>query len=366
MMSALLSRQAKKWKAQADRGDLPEQLYEALADGASSGFERRIIRNLAKISRIVNDDSTIRPYSQFSLDWKYVHSEYGVVEQCELCGHRPIVENCLLENTETGKRIYIGNTCVHRYVEVRDKDGNIMTNKEKSDYLKEEMTEAKIEFRRSDFTARHPTAMKDLARFEPMMKERKALKTLHKKVMSRIVKHGYLGPKIDAEFSQFMLNADADYKAWKAENFRRLERAQSEKASIALRVAEMRNGWSKEADEWDSKVATLTDLNSWEQGMVSRVSRHIRNRGRDSVRHGMARFVEELEIRFNLLTGDSPKLAHPIARFLFDNQRRFNAWEQSFSTSIITRLECGRSLSPAQTKTVEKLKKRYGFAKHDV
>lgn len=365
-MSALLERQAKKWKAQSDRGELPQELYAALADGHSSGFERRIIRNLAKISRIINPDSTIRPYSLFSLDWKYKHSEYGVVNKCELCGHQPIVENCVLENQESGKRIYIGNTCVTRYVEVRDKNGNIMTAKEKTEYLKEQMTDAKIEYRRQDFTSRHPTAMKDLARYEPMMKERKALRTLHKKVVGRIVKHGYLGPKIDAEFSQFMLNAEKDYVAWREDNRRRLERAQADKAAVALRVAEMRNTWVKEADEWDAKVASLDNLNDWEQGMVQRVSRHIRNRGRASVRHGMARFVEELEVRFNLLAGESPELTHPTARFLFNNQRRFNAWEQSFSTSIITRLECGRSLSPAQTSTVEKLKKRYGFAKHDV
>ncbi len=364
-MSALLERQAKKWKAQSDRGELPQELYAALADGHSSGFERRIIRNLAKISRIINPDSTIRPYSQFSLDWQYRHSEYGVVEKCELCGHRPIVENCLLENTESGERIYIGNTCVMRYVEVRDKNGDIMTAKQKADYLKEEMSDAKLEYRRQDFTSRHPTAMKDLARYEPMMKERKALRTMHKKVVGRIVKYGYLGPKIDAEFSQFMLKAESDYKAWQQENARRLHLAQIEKQAFAAEVAKMRNTFAKEGKEWDVTVASL-DLNDWEQGMAKRTSRFISTRGRGALRHGMARFVEEIDLRFQLFSGETPSLQHPTAKFLHSNNHRFNAWEKSFSTSIVTRLECGRSLSPMQTSTVEKLKKRYGFATTDV
>jgi len=355
-LSGLLARQASKWKAQEGRGELPDALYAALSEGHASGYERRIIRNLARVSRIINDDGTIRPYAVFSLDWVYRHSVYGEVQKCQLCGHEPIVENCVLENTESGESIYIGNTCVLRYIEVRDKNGNIMTAREKADYLKGEMGEAKTEFRRQDFASRFPTAMRDLAKYEPMMKERKALKTLHAKVMSRIVKYGYLGPKIDAEFAQFMLTAEDDYNAWRADNQRRLEERQARNAATALKVAQMRNEWAKEADGWIESVNDLT-LNSWEQGMVQRVERHIRNRGRASIRHGMARFVEEIEARVKLEDGEA---SNPLARELLSiDAHRLNEWEQGFVTSVVSRLECGRSLSKGQQAVVEKLKKKH-------
>lgn len=355
-LSALLERQARKWKAQEAKGNLPDELYAALSEGHASGYERRIIRNLAKVSRIINDDGTIRPYSLFSLDWNYLHSVYGEVEKCEICGHEPIVENCVLANSESGQRIFIGNTCVLRYIEVRDKNGAIMTAKDKADFLKEEMTEAKIEFRRQDFASRYPTAMRDLAKYEPMMKERKRLKTLHKKVVSRIVKYGYLGPKIDAEFAQFMLNADKDYDAWLESNRRRIEERNARATATAAKVAEMRNGWAKEADEWVKATADL-NLNSWEQGMVQRVERHIRNRGRASIRHGMARFVEELDARVNLKDNDA---TNPTARLLLSiDESKLNDWERGFVTSVVSRLECGRSLSAGQQKVVEKLKKAH-------
>lgn len=355
-MSTLLTRQAKKWKAQEAKGNLPDALYDALAEGHASGFERRIIRNLAKVSRIIDDDGSIRPYAVFSLDWRYRHSVYGEVHKCELCGHEPIVENCVLENTENGRRLYIGNTCVNRYIEVKDKDGNIMSAKDKADFLKEEMGEAKVEFRRQDFASRHPTAMKDLAKYEPMMRERKKLKTLHKKVMSRIVKYGYLGPKIDAEFSQFMLNAEKDFKAWQEANRRRIEEREARNAATALKVAQMRNEWAKEADDWIVQTSDM-NLNSWEQGMVSRVERHIRNRGRASIRHGMARFVEEMDARSRVADGEAK---HPTSLLLLSiDTSRLNSWERGFVTSVISRLECGRSLSSSQQAVVEKLKKKH-------
>ena len=362
-MSDLLQRQAKKWKAQEGRGDLPDSLYVALSEGHASGYEKRIIQNLARVSRIINDDGTIRPYSAFSLDWAYLHSVFGEVQKCQLCGHEPIVENCVLENQESHERIYIGNTCVLRYIEVRDKNGEIMTAKQKAEYLKEEMTEAKIAYRRKDFASRYPTAMKDLKRYEPMMNERKKLKTLYMKVFNRIVKFGYLGPKIDAEFAQFMLNAETDYEAWRLSHQRRLEERNARNLAIAQQAAQMRNQWANEADDWIEQTTDMP-LNSWEQGMVARVERHIRQRGRESIRHGMARFVEEIDARSRLVDGEA---SNPTARLLLSiDPANLNSWEQGFVTSVVSRLECGRSLSSSQQAVVEKLKKKHCPSASDV
>lgn len=354
-MSALLARQASLWQKQEAKGELPDELYSALADGHASAYERRIIRNLAKISRIVETDGTIRPYAVFSQDWLYQHSEFGLVHKCELCGHEPIVENCVIENQESKKRIFIGNTCVLRYIEVRDKSGKLMSQREKAEFLKEEMSAAKKEFRRQDFAARHPTAMKDLARFEPMMRERKKLKTLHKQVVSRIVKHGYLGPKIDKAFSDFMLTAEADFKAWNTERARRAEEARLRSERMALEIAKNRNVWLKESKEWLEQCEGIT-TNTWEEGMVNRVADKIKSRGRESLRHGMARFAEEMDARVQMNEGGA---TNPISvQLLSIPADSLNEWEQGFVTSVCTRLEAGRSLSPAQTQVVQKLIKR--------
>ena len=362
-MSAILVRQARRWKAQESSGDLPDELYEALADGHSSQFEKRIIRNLAKISTIISDEGQIRPYSEFSSDWNYTKSIFGHTHKCELCGHAPIVENCVLTH-EDGREILIGNVCVHRYVEIRDENGRVMNQKEKGEFLKENMKEAKVEHAKQEFTMMYPNAMFDLKRYEALMRTRKKWKTLHKVVLRRLVSHGYLGQKTRRQWDEFMQIAEKEQKAYDAfkaqKELERQAQASMESDRVVAfqqRLAEKRNQFAHEGQEWIEQAMEIeSNLNAWEKKMVGRVLEKIKVSGIEGLGGGFARFREEVLIRRRLDSGEVIPLP-PIAQDLLKKQaeNELNEWESGFVDSVIGRLAEGRSLSDAQMNVVKRI-----------
>ena len=365
----ILVRQAKRW-AIAERQDrLPDELYEAIASGRPKAYERRVIRNLAKNSRIVDIDlGTIRTYEEFSKDWNYQKSVYGQTHKCELCGHAPIKENCVLENEESGKVLLIGNTCVHRYIEIRHPEtGEILSDSEKAEFLKGNMTEAKKEYSKQEFAQTYPEAMKLLQRYERMMHSRKPLKRLHKTVMNRLVKYGYLGGKTRKAWDTFMETAEAEFDAYEEyknqqalEARARAERNADAKIAFAQQIAQNRNIWQTEAEEFISVGTDLEEqLNTWEKEMVGRVQAKIRMTGTKSLRGGYLRFHEELIARHMLDNGvDIPMPVLGTEVKLWLQSAPLNDWEKEFCTSIMGRLALGRSLSEGQIKVIDKIRKK--------
>jgi hypothetical protein len=365
----ILVRQAKRW-AIAERQDrLPDELYVALAQGRSSTYERKVVKNLAKHSRIIDIESaSIRPYDEFSKDWVYSKSVFGHTNKCELCGHAPIKENCILTNQDNDKELIIGNVCVHRYIEINDpKTGKPMSDEEKSKFLKKNMTEAKSEYKQQEFAQTYPEAMKLLKKYERMMNSRKPLKRLHKTVVNRLVKYGYLGGKTRMAWDTFMETAEAEHAAYldyisnrELEAKARAERNAEAKVAFAQQIAQNRNLWQKEADEF---IAVGTDLeeqlNSWEKEMVGRVQTKIRLTGTKSLRGGYLRFHEELIARHMLANGveiPMPVLGTEVKLWL--QSAPLNDWEREFCTSIMGRLALGRSLSEGQIKVIDKIRKK--------
>ena len=365
-MSAILTRQAKRWQALEKTIGLPDELYEALASGRPKSYERRVIRNLAKKSTIISDIGEIRPYEEFSKDWEYTKSVFGHTDKCELCGHAPIKENCVLSDGE--QEILIGNTCVHRYIEIRHPDtGQVLNDEEKAKFLKENMTEAKAEYGRQEFAQAHPTALQDLKRYERMMHSRKPLKRLHKTVMSRLVKYGYLGPKTRRQWDEFVVDAEKEYKAYNAYKEQqaldaraRAERNHERASNFAQQIANNRNQWAGEADEFIQIGMDMDDdLNDWERAMVGRVQAKIRSNGLTALRGGFLRFKEELLARHMMANGLDIPLP-PIAEKLRTAIQAgvLNEWEQEFVKSLMGRLANGRSLSTGQQKVVDKIMKK--------
>ena len=362
-MSATLVRQARRWKAQESTGDLPDELYEALADGHSSQFEKRIIRNLAKISTIISDEGHIRPYSEFSMDWNYTKSIFGHTHKCELCGHAPIVENCVLTNDD-GREILIGNTCVHRYVEIRDENGRVLSQKEKESFLKENMKEAKVEFAKQEFATAYPTAMFDLKRYEALMRSRKKWRGLARTVAKRIVSHGYLGPKTRKAWDDFMLVAEKEqaaydaYKKQKAIEDRARRDADAERrAAFQQTLNERRNRFNNEGQEWIEQAMEIeNEMNSWEKEMVGRTLQKIKTSGVEALSGGFARFREEVLTRGKIARGEVVELP-PMVIELKSKQSAgsLTEWESGFVDSIVGRLTTGRSLSDAQMGVVKKI-----------
>lgn len=362
-MSAILVRQARRWKAQESSGDLPDELYEALADGVASGYEKRVIKNLARVSTIVADEG-IRPYSEFSKDWKYTKSVFGRTMKCGLCGHAPLKENCVLVNDEDGSELLVGNTCVHRYVEIRDAEGRLLSQQEKATLLKENMKEAKVEHAKQEFTMMYPNAMFDLKRYEALMRTRKKWKTLHKVVLRRIVSHGYLGQKTRRQWDEFMQIAEKEQKAYDAfkaqKELERQAQASMESDRVVAfqqRLAEKRNQFAHEGQEWIEQAMEIeSNLNAWEKKMVGRVLEKIKVSGIEGLGGGFARFREEVLIRRRLDAGEVIPLP-PIAQDLLKKQAEdeLNEWESGFVDSVIGRLAEGRSLSDAQMNVVKRI-----------
>ena len=365
----ILVRQAKRWSVAERQDRLPDELYEALASGRGKAYERRVIRNLAKHSRIVDVESaSIRPYEEFSKDWKYTKSVFGRTMKCGLCGHAPLKENCILINEESGEELLVGNTCVHRYIEIRNPEtGELLSDDEKLALLKGNMTEAKKEYAKQEFAQSYPDAMNLLKKYERMMHSRKPLKRLHKTVMNRMVKYGYLGGKTRQQWDSFMETAEAEFEAYEEykkqqalEARARAERNAEAKAKFAQQIAENRNTWAKEADDF-VRIGTDLDqrVNSWEKEMVGRVQTKIRQTGVKSLRGGYLRFHEELIARHMIENGVEIPLP-PIAQELKDFQTsgKLNEWESEFVQSVMGRLAVGRSLSDGQMNVINKIRKK--------
>jgi len=365
-MSALLTRQARRWKSQQVAHDMPHELYEALASGRAKAYERRVIRNLAKVSNIISDDGGIRSYDDFSTDWNYSRSVFGHTNKCELCGHAPIVENCVLVDEVNGTEIMIGNTCVHRYIEIRDPaTGRVLNDKEKSAFLKENMTKAKAEFKKQEFAASYPNVMNDLKRYESMMNSRKVSKSLARTVLNRIVKYGFLGPKQRRQWDDFMFDAEKELSAYnvritqrKAEARMRAERNHEASANFAQQIAKNRNLWAAEAETFIELSIDIEDeLNAWEKEMVGRVQSKIRDEGGiAALRGGYLRFREELVARHMIANGLDIPLP-PVAERLMalKNTGKLNKWETDFIQSLMGRFAQGRSISTGQQTVVDKL-----------
>jgi len=367
-VSSILRRQAIRWKAQEAKGELPEGLYEALADDVSSKWEKRIIINLAKISRIVSDDG-IRPYSEFSEDWHYHGSIYGHTDNCELCG-AAIKENCRLVNEENGDEILIGNVCVNRYIEIRHSDGTALTPTEKKEYLKNEMTEAKKQFYRADFASRYPNALKELARWEQWMTRKWSnTKSLYRTVIKRLSTHGFLGPKTLTAWDEFYATAEVDYQAYltredqrRLEQAARVEREASRTIAFQAELSRRRNQFNTEADEWLAMATPIYENASpWEKTMVERIATKMKATGLNGLTGGFRRFRQETFTRKSMLDGDDidvPPKAEILGRI--NNAGHLNKWEQSFLLSVIPKMVAKQSLSEKQVKTIDRIIATHG------
>tara|TARA_R110000803_G_scaffold107958_8_gene176201 strand:- start:6918 stop:8054 length:1137 start_codon:yes stop_codon:yes gene_type:complete len=363
-----LYRQTIRWKAQEASGDLPDGLYEALADGAASKYEKRIIINLAKITRIISD-SGIRTYSEFSKDWKYQGSIYGHADHCQLCG-AAIKENCQLVNDENGDEILIGNVCVFRYIEIRFSDGRALTPTEKKEYLKTEMTQAKKDFLKADFASRYPNALSDLKRWESWTRRKwSPHASLHRTVIKRLATHGFLGPKTLKAWDEFYQNAEDDFSAYnemiavkRLEHAARLEQAQERTINFQAELASKRNQFNQEADEWKETAAGFADgLNSWQTEMIDRVELKIRTSGRASLTGGFRRFVAEMKQRTELVNGADIEMS-PKAMVLtkINNAGLLNSWESGFILSVVSKMGVKQTLSDKQIKIVDSIIKKHG------
>lgn len=372
--SSTLKRQAQRWKRQAEKEEMPDGLLMALADGAE-GIAKRQIVSLAKVSRIVADDGTIRPYNDFKNDWKYTKSVFGHRDTCGLCGKHPIVENCVLHDSVADKEILVGNTCVFRYVEI-EVNGVKLTDEEKKEYLKENMKEAKKQFNRETFAQQYPDALGMLKRYEPMMTEKIGRRkvqpkwfSIYRSMTKRMMTHGFPSPKLWRQWDDFMSDSEEQLQAWNKKKEeqrlarqRRMEEAQERAKRFNAELAEKRNQYAKEAEEWKTQIEDLeSEFNDWEKKFSNQVRLTIQQYGKDRLHGGTLRFFNEVQVRYSIKNGihiEGNELTKELESFL--NAPRFlNAWEQSFVKSLLIREHLNRTMTEKQVVILNKIRTRW-------
>ena len=360
-------------------GPVPDAVVEDLSKGAVR-YEKRIVKSMTAESRIVELNGSIRAFDDFKNDWRYDRSVYGTTDTCGVCGKHPIKENCVLVDDHTGQELIVGNTCVHRYIEI-ELDGVRLTGEKKKVFLKEKMSAAKKAWKKNEWTRQHSRAQERLDEFEEWMTEtttwRKrpvnpALNTLHRGMTKRLSKHGFPGPKMWAEWEDFLVprtgpTAAKRHAIWVIETRRREEDAEmrrmaeeDRKARFAANAAWTRAEWKKEADEWCGTMNTRDlGFNSWELNMIERVRVQWRLGGRPLGDSGMTRFMAEAETKLAIRDGSVTLNDEAAEAATLLKVPKLNSWERGFLTSILVRLQSDRPLSDKQRHIYDGMKKKH-------
>tara|TARA_R110000744_G_scaffold1725_3_gene6218 strand:+ start:21248 stop:22024 length:777 start_codon:yes stop_codon:yes gene_type:complete len=247
MKTPITNRQKMRWKRLADSGDLPTEFYEMLSEG-TRGMQKRQILKLAKVSRVLDEDGFMRTYDQFKLDWKYKSSVFGnKLATCFLCGKFPIMEQCIIEDVEANRTIIVGNTCAHRYVEIK-LNGELLDSENKKEFLTVNMKKARDDFQREKFAKEFPSALLDLRRYQEMMTQKKYVNRkkvpmniewnlLHRAMLRRLLRVGYPHVNLYKQWKDFMTIGEDEFMKWgiiKSKQMNKVKKLQNQ-ASIDRR-----------------------------------------------------------------------------------------------------------------------------------
>ena len=138
-------------------GEIPPHIVENLQRGVEP-HEKRVVLNLAKVSRIVAKDNAlaagrIRVYEDFVHDWEYSHSLFVKAgdAECYLCGKQNIREACQVNDAQQPRTIVVGNECVWKHIDIVSEGFHGLTGDAKRDYLKVQMGHAREVFYKRQF-----------------------------------------------------------------------------------------------------------------------------------------------------------------------------------------------------------------------
>lgn len=258
-MSSRLERIAEDWREQGIHADIPAELFTSITDGAK-GWEKRVVKNIAFHSNLFNPDGSIKTWDEIVNSWEYVRSTFGEKHFCEVCGKNPIVENCHLQNKETGEVVIVGNLCVIRYLDI-EVDGVLLTEDEKREYLTGQMSDARKEYYREQFMQKCPAVWDDLKRYEDLLTNQDP--SLLKGMIRRMRTHGFPGKVMETRWLEFLSSAelkkelfdrDQTNRRKKEDNIRReMVRRAARRSQIMKEKREQRKRFAEEMDQWMSE-----------------------------------------------------------------------------------------------------------------
>ncbi len=341
---------------------LPDHVVENLQRGVAP-HEKRVVANLAKVSRIVNiEDMTIRTYDDFKHDWKYTHSLYGKVGEhnCFLCGKQHIRELCQVHDEVQGKTITVGNECVWKHVEIMTDAAEGLTGDAKRDFLKAAMAKAKAKFFRAKFAAEGnlTTYWEEYRDYATGAREGwpvfgKENKTYAKRADRMISERGYLTGKTEKWFAEKKRDFRADVIRWQEDS----KKAHADRLLLAAESARRR----KQKDE-DATNFRLNAERGVDEGKVHPVlAMQIGTIEKAIRRYGLHNLMWSTKDSYEAIMAGilgTPLVDEPLEVFN-THYDELSDWEHSFLHSISEkRTSLGKPLTPKQRKVFDKIKKK--------
>ena len=334
-------------------GELPEQVKENLIRGVQP-HEKRVVINLANISRIVAPDDSIRLYDDFVSDWRYDRSEFLKTSHgnCFLCGKDHIREACYISDDVQGREVVVGNECVYKHIEIMTDGVEGLTGDEKKDFLKIKMGEAKDRFFKSKFDLDY--GAKAIEYINGVIDNdwlyEKDTVAYAKRAFRMLTKKGYITQRT----STFDWFKEIDFDDANAEREAQLKRFREMHSTSTATYALTASRKAFEATKFRTMAERQADLgwlNSQQASRIGTIERAIRQYGVSGLRYGNKDFYDLL-MENEKNSGPQPNPADDIiASASFSD---LNEWETNFVKQMQDRIQNGFKMSEKQSALLNK------------
>lgn len=335
-------------------GPVPEHIVENLQRGVAP-HEKRVVINLANVSRIVLPDDGVRIYEDFVTDWRYSHSEYLVSPHgtCFLCGKQHIREVCIIIDDVQDSQIGVGNECVYKHIEIMTDGVEGLTGDEKKDFLKIKMGEAKDRFFKSKFDLDYgPKAIEYInGVIDNDWLYEKDTVAYAKRAFRMLTKKGYITQRT----STFDWFKEIDFDDANDERVRQLKRFNEMHSTSTATYALTASRKAFEATKFRTMAERQADLGWLNESQASRIGtieRAIRQYGLSGLRYGNKDFLDLL-MENEKNGGPQPNPADDIiASASFSD---LNEWETNFVKQMQDRIQSGFKMSEKQQNLLTKI-----------
>ena len=346
-------------------GDLPPHIIENLQRGVEP-HEKRVVLNLAKVSRIVAKDNAlaagrIRVYEDFVHDWEYSHSLFVKAgdAECYLCGKQNIREACQVNDGQQPRTIVVGNECVWKHIDIVSEGFHGLTGDAKRDYLKVQMGHAREVFYKRQFmetmASAHWPAYHDYAVAETTGRREfgKHDATYAKRAERMIKARGYLTGKT----KEWYLDTQPHFQTRVNEAQERVKRRviEADRSRAAAVKASAQN--NRDAKSFRREAEAGFSDGRVPEGLANRIG---------SVETSIRRYGLKWSTKdhydgiMGCLMGTTVPSEHNEASDLLTAYKsQLSAWEQDFLASVSSsRFAVGIPLSPKQQRMLDKVKQR--------
>lgn len=348
---------------------IPPHIEANLIAGVA-GHQKRVVLNLASVSRIVTSEGKYRTYDEFVSDWEYVKSTFVKKETCFLCGKNNIREACHIRDIDAGTSIIVGNECVYKHIEILTDGLAGLTGDEKRDFLKAEMAKAKARFFAADWSKTYDmdkwNEVVSVISTQPKWRLNEVNMRYFNGSKRMLEKQGYVTPNTKTSHWFEGQWAKWDEVIDNIQNFekRRIERINRRRAEATM----IQNKRNEDATafriiaEQEFEAGVITDAS-----LITRIENRIRVCGLTNWGYGMGEVMQstyeavmgrakgETTIDTSLMDEDTPILI-AIAAYLTSD--KLTAWEKNFLRSIDEWVCSGKELTSAQNGVFIKIGKK--------